>query len=173
MNDFQAVLFDVTKKISAADAANIDYSGHLGEVHGDDEGKLYKLVKFETGGTTFTSPQDKIFKWHDRSTYEVEPVDGNTDRVLGVSPCTEADLDADDLFYVQIAGPCYVYSGDDTANDVTIGEYVRPDNDLDLGKAGSNGSTYDEGVTFAIAREGAGGIDNVRCLVDILGVLVG
>lgn len=173
MNPFQAPLFDVTKKIAAADAALIDYDRHLGTVHGDDQGNLFKLVKFETGGTTFSSPQDKIFKWHDRSTYEVEPVDGNTDRVLGVSPCEESDLEADDLFYVQIAGSCYVYSGDDTANDVTVGEYVRPDNDADLGKAGSDGATYDEGVTFAIAREGAGGADNVRCLVDILGVLAG
>lgn len=168
-------LFPLTGKLSAANAAIVgtNATDKLGLIHTGTDGKRYKLVMFEDGGTTFASPQNKAFKWHDAATLEVEPVDGNTDRVCGVSPCTESQLVSGDLFWVQIAGRCAIVSGDDTANDVTVGEYVRPDNDADLGKCGSNSTTFAEGITFARPITGAGGVADVTCVVDLIGELVG
>ncbi len=172
MSQFKSMPFGVLGKILAATAALVDYEHHLGKVFYGEDGKVYQLVKFETGGTTLASPQYKTFKWHDRTTFEVEPVDANADRVLGVCPCTEAELAADDLFFVQIDGPATLMQGNDTGNYCTAGEYVRPDDDTDLGKCAGNGTTYDEGVTFAIARATVAAADTTL-LVDLLGPLKG
>lgn len=171
---FVSPYFPLTKKLSAANVAlrGTQASDKLGTIHTDETGKQFMLVMFEDGGTAFASPENKIFKWHDATTFEVEPVDGNTDRVKGVSPCTD-DLASGDYFWIQISGRCSVVQGDDTANDVTLGEYVRPDNDADLGKAASNSTTYAEGITFARPVTQAGGSDGAVCVVDLIGVLVG
>ena len=144
----------------------------------DSEGvlknKRYKLVQYDSNaGSSFSTPQDKTFIWHVRSAYEVLPCSGNTDRVCGVSPCEASDLDADDYFFIQVDGEAYVIQGDDTANDVTVGEYVRPDNDADLGKCASNSTTFAEGITFARPITGASETDGARCLVDLMGPLKG
>lgn len=171
---FVSPYFPLTKKLSAANVAlrGTQASDKLGSIHTDETGNMFKLVQFEVGGTTFASPENKVFKWHDAATFETEPVDGNTDRVCGVSKCTES-LASGDYHWLQISGRCSIVSGDDTANDVTVGEYVRPDNDADLGKCGSNSTTFAEGITFARPITGAGGADNVTCTVDLIGILVG
>ena len=121
----------------------------------------------------FASPGRRVFKYSstDPNDYDVEPVDGTSDRPCGVSLTGLNDLVDNDYFLVIFDGRVQVFRGDD-ATAVAAGNYIDPDNDTDLGKVKSSTTTQTQGVTIGRALEAAASTDTAF-IVEILDPLKG
>jgi len=148
---------DIGDKVSASSLAITELTKQLGSVIEGPDGKAYRLVRLDlaAGVSSLPAVASRAFIHTVRLTHDVKPCTAVTDRCVGVSVGGQVDLDDNDLFWLQIDGRFTAELGDGTAW-AALGDYIRCSGDTDTGKfeeAATNGTTWLEGQTFAIAAE--------------------
>lgn len=123
--------------------------------------QVYMLVEANLSAGNFDA-RGKLFKWQDRTAFQVRPCSATTDVVAGIAPYRDpmnpaagtsgaigiSSLDTTDYFWICVeADMVEVIHGDDGTNtfDAT-NKYLTPDNDADLGKIAGT-TTFATGVT--------------------------
>lgn len=164
--------FPLGKKVSSDHAAS--YDNQLGEVVLGPKNSKFRLVRLNfAAGLSAADAKRKAFRQSTTGqTWDVEPVNGQTDRVCGVSATNQEALVDNDYFWLQIAGDeVEVVLGDD-GNPIAVGDYVGPDNDADRGKVRTTTVTWTAGVTLGVAITAAaadGNVAIVRTMLDLNG----
>lgn len=143
--------------------------------------QVYMLVEANLGADNFDA-RGKLFKWQDRTVFQVRPCSAATDVVAGIAPYRDpmnpaagtagaiglSSLDSTDYFWVCVAADLVeVIHGDDGSNTLegTTRFFMVPDNDADLGKIAGT-ATFSSGVTVGRYVSGTAG-DNVVMTVSL------
>lgn len=143
--------------------------------------QVYMLVEASLAADNFDA-RGKMFKWQDRTVFQVRPCSATTDVVAGIAPYRDpmnpaagtagaigiSSLDSTDYFWICVSADLIeVIHGDDGSNTLegTTRFFLTPDNDADLGKIAGT-ATFSSGVTCGRFVSGTAG-DNVVMTVTL------